>query len=306
MNRDDVAHCEELMRLYRDWLLLERNVSPNTVSAYTDDVGKLLDWLQAAGIMPEDAELRDLEAFASALHDAGICARSQARILSGVRSFYRFLLLEGRIASLPTELLPSPRLGEHLPEVLSVEEIDRMISWVDLSELEGQRNRTIIEMLYSCGLRVSELCNLRHSDIWRSEGLVRVLGKGRKERLVPISGRALGELKLWEECRGDIAVCAGHEDYEFLSFRRGRKLSRITVFHIVKQIARGAGIAKEISPHTFRHSFATHLLEGGANLRAIQEMLGHESINTTEIYTHLDMSRLREEIMMHHPRAARK
>ena len=281
-------------------------MTSNTVEAYTDDVGKLLLYLKDAGLQPESVKLENLEHFAAGLHDIGITPRSQARILSGVRSFYKFLLMDRRIDALPTELLPSPKIGEHLPEVLSVEEIDRIISGIDLSEKEGQRNRAIIEMLYSCGLRVSELCNLLISDIWRDEGFVKVMGKGRKERFVPISGRALRELSLWEECRCHINIRPGNEDYVFLSFKRGRKLSRITVFHIVKVLAENAGITKEISPHTFRHSFATHLLEGGANLRAIQEMLGHESIATTEIYTHLDNSRLREEILRHHPRAFAK
>ena len=281
-------------------------MTSNIVEAYTDDVGKLLLYLKDAGLQPESVKLENLEHFAAGLHDIGITPRSQARILSGVRSFYKFLLMDRRIDALPTELLPSPKIGEHLPEVLSVEEIDRIISGIDLSEKEGQRNRAIIEMLYSCGLRVSELCNLLISDIWRDEGFVKVMGKGRKERFVPISGRALRELSLWEECRCHINIRPGNEDYVFLSFKRGRKLSRITVFHIVKVLAENAGITKEISPHTFRHSFATHLLEGGANLRAIQEMLGHESIATTEIYTHLDNSRLREEILRHHPRAFAK
>lgn len=294
------------MSLYRDYLRLEKNMTSNTVEAYTDDVGKLLLYLKDAGLQPESVKLENLEHFAAGLHDIGITPRSQARILSGVRSFYKFLLMDRRIDALPTELLPSPKIGEHLPEVLSVEEIDRIISGIDLSEKEGQRNRAIIEMLYSCGLRVSELCNLLISDIWRDEGFVKVMGKGRKERFVPISGRALRELSLWEECRCHINIRPGNEDYVFLSFKRGRKLSRITVFHIVKVLAENAGITKEISPHTFRHSFATHLLEGGANLRAIQEMLGHESIATTEIYTHLDNSRLREEILRHHPRAFAK
>ena len=270
-------------------------MTSNTVEAYTDDVGKLLLYLKDAGLQPESVKLENLEHFAAGLHDIGITPRSQARILSGVRSFYKFLLMDRRIDALPTELLPSPKIGEHLPEVLSVEEIDRIISGIDLSEKEGQRNRAIIEMLYSCGLRVSELCNLLISDIWRDEGFVKVMGKGRKERFVPISGRALRELSLWEECRCHINIRPGNEDYVFLSFKRGRKLSRITVFHIVKVLAENAGITKEISPHTFRHSFATHLLEGGANLRAIQEMLGHESIATTEIYTHLDNSRLEKK-----------
>lgn len=306
MNQDAAQHGEELLSLYRDYLRLEKNMTSNTVEAYTDDVGKLLLYLKDAGLQPESVRLENLEHFAAGLHDIGITPRSQARILSGVRSFYKFLLMDRRIDALPTELLPSPKIGEHLPEVLSVEEIDRIISGIDLSEKEGQRNRAIIEMLYSCGLRVSELCNLLISDIWRDEGFVKVMGKGRKERFVPISGRALRELSLWEECRCHINIRPGNEDYVFLSFKRGRKLSRITVFHIVKVLAENAGITKEISPHTFRHSFATHLLEGGANLRAIQEMLGHESIATTEIYTHLDNSRLREEILRHHPRAFAK
>lgn len=306
MNQDAAQHGEELLSLYRDYLRLEKNMTSNTVEAYTDDVGKLLLYLKDAGLQPESVKLENLEHFAAGLHDIGITPRSQARILSGVRSFYKFLLMDRRIDTLPTELLPSPKIGEHLPEVLSVEEIDRIISGIDLSEKEGQRNRAIIEMLYSCGLRVSELCNLLISDIWRDEGFVKVMGKGRKERFVPISRRALRELSLWEECRCHINIRPGNEDYVFLSFKRGRKLSRITVFHIVKVLAENAGITKEISPHTFRHSFATHLLEGGANLRAIQEMLGHESIATTEIYTHLDNSRLREEILRHHPRAFAK
>lgn len=306
MNQDAAQHGEELLSLYRDYLRLEKNMTSNTVEAYTDDVGKLLLYLKDVGLQPESVKLENLEHFAAGLHDIGITPRSQARILSGVRSFYKFLLVDRRIDALPTELLPSPKIGEHLPEVLSVEEIDRIISGIDLSEKEGQRNRAIIEMLYSCGLRVSELCNLLISDIWRDEGFVKVMGKGRKERFVPISGRALRELSLWEECRCHINIRPGNEDYVFLSFKRGRKLSRITVFHIVKVLAENAGITKEISPHTFRHSFATHLLEGGANLRAIQEMLGHESIATTEIYTHLDNSRLREEILRHHPRAFAK
>lgn len=302
MNPGDFQHNDALLDSYREYLRLEKNLTANTVSAYTDDVEKLLRYLTAAGIPPEQAKLADLENFAAGLHDIGITPRSQARILSGVKSFYKFLLLDGRIDSLPTELLPMPQIGEHLPEVLAVEEIDSIIAAADLHEQEGQRNRTIIEMLYSCGLRVSELCELRLSDIFRAEGFVRVTGKGRKQRLVPISDRALRELSLWEEDRANINIRPGYEDYVFLSFTRGRKLSRITVFYIVRLLAARAGIRKEISPHTFRHSFATHLLEGGANLRAIQEMLGHQSISTTEIYTHLDTTRLREEILAHHPR----
>ena len=303
MNQDAAQHGEELLSLYRDYLRLEKNMTSNTVEAYTDDVGKLLLYLKDAGLQPESVKLENLEHFAAGLHDIGITPRSQARILSGVRSFYKFLLMDRRIDALPTELLPSPKIGEHLPEVLSVEEIDRIISGIDLSEKEGQRNRAIIEMLYSCGLRVSELCNLLISDIWRDEGFVKVMGKGRKERFVPISGRALRELSLWEECRCHINIRPGNEDYVFLSFKRGRKLSRITVFHIVKVLAENAGITKEISPHTFRHSFATHLLEGGANLRAIQEMLGHADISSTQIYSHLVSKQLKDVYNKAHPRA---
>lgn len=302
MNSEKSRHSEALLKGYRNYLLLERNLSANTVEAYSEDVSKLLSYLLSADIAPEKAQLSDLEAFAAGLHDIGISPRSQARILSGVKSFYKYLLAEHIIDDLPTELLPSPRTGEHLPEVLTLSEIDAIISASDPSEQEGQRNRTIIEMLYSCGLRVSELCNLRLSDIYAEEGFIKVTGKGRKQRLVPVSVRALRELSLWEEQRADINIRPGFEDFVFLSFTRGRKLSRITVFHIVKVLAARAGITKEISPHTFRHSFATHLLEGGASLRAIQEMLGHESISTTEIYTHLDSTRLREEILTHHPR----
>ena len=303
MNSAAASHSEELLSVFLDYLRLEKNVTSNTVEAYYNDVSKLLSFLDDCGVKPEAAELSNLENFAAALHDVGVSARSQARILSGVRAFYKFLLMDRRIENLPTELLPSPKIGEHLPEVLTVDEIDGIIEAIDLSEKEGQRNRTIIEMLYSCGLRVSELCNLHLSDIYRDEGFVRVLGKGRKERLVPISPRALKELSLWDEDRCHIDITPGHEDFVFLSFTRGKKLSRITVFHIVKVLAENAGITKEISPHTFRHSFATHLLEGGANLRVIQAMLGHESIATTQIYAHVDSTRLREIFRRCHPRA---
>jgi integrase/recombinase XerD len=272
------------------------------LDAYLRDVDKLLLYLGDVGVDPRQAKLEDLHGFVAGLHDIGIHPRSQARILSGVRSFYRFLLLDGFVETDPTELLPSPKIGEHLPEVLSLQEIDDIERAIDLSLPEGQRNRAIIEMLYSCGLRVSELCSLHLSDLYLDDGFVRVLGKGRKERLVPISGKAVEELGRWFSDRCHIDIKPGEEDYVFLSVRRGKHLSRIMVFHIVKQLAEMAGITKVISPHTFRHSFATHLLEGGANLRAIQTMLGHESIATTEIYTHIDRTRLREEILEHHPR----
>jgi integrase/recombinase XerD len=236
----------------------------------------------------------------------GICARSVARIISGVRSFYRFLLLDGYIENDPTELLESPKIGKHLPEVLSIEEIDKLLSVIDLSQLTGQRDRTVIEMLYSCGLRVSELCNLTLSDLFLDEGFLRVTGKGSKQRLVPISPRAIHELKLWFIDRNNIEPRAGEEDFVFLSQKRRQRLSRITVFHFIKIHAEAAGIVKTISPHTFRHSFATHLLEGGANLRAIQAMLGHESIATTEIYTHIDRRFLHEQVLNHFPRNKRE
>ena len=269
------------------------------------DLQKLLDFLSAGGIGFREVREDDLHAFMAGLSDIGIHPRSMARILSGIRSFYRFLCLEKEISQDPTELLESPKLGRHLPDVLTLQEIDSMIAAIDLSRPEGHRNRAMLEMLYSCGLRVSELCALRLSDLFLEEGFIRVWGKGGKERLVPISRRAVDELHDWFRWRNEIRMKPGAEDVVFLSVRRGAPLSRITVFYWVKEIAASAGIRKNISPHTFRHSFATHLLEGGANLRAIQAMLGHESISTTEIYTHVDRSRLRQEILRHHPRNMR-
>ena len=248
-----------------------------------------------------EVTLDDLETFSAGLHDIGINARSQARILSGVRAFYRFLLLEDYIQQDPWELLESPQTGRHLPDVLTVEEIDRLIGSIDRSSREGQRNRAILETLYSCGLRVSELCNLKLSDLYLNEGFIKVEGKGSKQRLVPISPKAISELNNYFPDRNAGLIKPGYEDFVFIS-RFGKNISRIMVFHIIKELAGMAGIKKTISPHTFRHSFATHLLEGGANLRAIQCMLGHESIGTTEIYTHIDRNRLRQEIIGHHPR----
>ena len=290
--------------MYRRYLRLQRNFSVNTIDAYLRDVQKLLVYLQGVGVAPLEAGIDDLRHFAAGLHDIGIGPRSQCRILSGVRSFYRFLLLDGYIESDPTELLESPQLGDHLPEVLTTEEVDRMEAAVDLSKWEGHRNRAIVEVLFSCGLRVSELVLLRLSSLYCDEGYVRVMGKGSKERLVPISQRALGELAFWfdDRCRMDIKP--GEEDYVFLN-RRGAHLTRTMILIIIKQLAEAAGIQKTVSPHTLRHSFATALLEGGADLRAIQAMLGHESISTTEIYTHIDTTTLREEILQHHPRNIR-
>ena len=291
-----------ILRRYRQYLLLERAFSKNTLDAYMKDLQKLLDFYDAEDVDFREVTLQQLQTFVATLLDLGITTRSIARVLAGVRTFYKFLQLESEIKSDPTELLESPSRSGHLPDVLSVEEIDLLIDTIDMDKAEGQRDRAILETLYSCGLRVSELCGLKMGDLFLNEGFIRVHGKGKKERLVPISPRAIDELNRWFEERDRIAIRPGHEDAVFVSFRRGTSLSRITIFHIVKTLAENAGIRTTISPHTFRHSFATHLLEGGANLRAIQEMLGHEEIGTTEIYMHLDRSHLREEILQHHPR----
>ncbi len=293
-----------LFEKFRRFLKLEKSFSDNTLDAYLKDVKKLSDYLNKVCIHPFDVTLDDLQHFLASLHDEEhqLLPSSQARMLSGIRSFYRYLLLEDYIQTDPTELMEWPTLGRHLPDVLTVQEIDDIIASVDLSKREGQRDRAILETLYSCGLRVSELCNLHLSDLNFDEGFLRVVGKGNKQRLVPISPRAIDELRTYFEFRAEIEPKRGHEDYVFLSFRRGTKLSRIMVFHIVKVQTEQAGITKVVSPHTFRHSFATHLLEGGANLRVIQCMLGHESIVTTEIYAHVDSRRMREEIIEHHPR----
>ena len=290
---------------YRRYLRLQRNFSVNTVEAYLADLQKLLSYLDGAGISIEEATLDDLRHFAAGLHDIGISPRSQCRILSGVRSFYRFMLLDGRMENDPTELLESPQLGEHLPEVLTTDEVDRMEAAVDLSKWEGHRNRAIVEVLFSCGLRVSELVTLRRSSLYLDQGFIRVMGKGSKERLVPISQRAITELGFWFDDRCHMDIRRGEEDYVFLN-RRGSHLTRTMILIIIKQLAAEAGITKTVSPHTLRHSFATVLLEGGADLRAIQVMLGHESIGTTEIYTHIDMTTLRQQILEHHPRNIEK
>ena len=290
---------------YRRYLRLQRNFSVNTVEAYLADLQKLLSYLDGAGISIEEATLDDLRHFAAGLHDIGISPRSQCRILSGVRSFYRFMLLDGRMENDPTELLESPQLGEHLPEVLTTDEVDRMEAAVDLSKWEGHRNRAIVEVLFSCGLRVSELVTLRLSSLYLDQGFIRVMGKGSKERLVPISQRVISELGFWFDDRCHMDIRRGEEDYVFLN-RRGSHLTRTMILIIIKQLAAEAGITKTVSPHTLRHSFATVLLEGGADLRAIQVMLGHESIGTTEIYTHIDMTTLRQQILEHHPRNIEK
>lgn len=292
---------ENIVRAYVRYLKLERNYSPNTLEAYRHDLGHLLAYCHREEKDVLQMKLEDLQHFAAGIHELGIGPTSQARILSGVRSFYRWLLLDGRIDADPTELLESPRLGEHLPEVLTTAEVDQLEGCIDLSKPEGQRNRAIIEVLFSCGLRVSELTHLRLSDLFLDEGYIRVMGKGSKERLVPISNRAIRELELWFYDRNLMTIKAGEEDYVFLN-RRGAHLTRTMILIMVKRQAEAAGIQKTISPHTLRHSFATALLEGGADLRVIQAMLGHEDIGTTEIYTHIDTTTLREEILQHHPR----
>ena len=290
---------------YRRYLKLQRDASPNTLEAYERDVLKLLRFLSEEGKQPAEAELSDLQTFAASLHDIGIGPRSQCRILSGVRSFYRFLLLDGYIEQDPTELLESPQTGEHLPEFLTPREVDQLEDSIDLSTPEGHRNRAIIEVLFSCGLRVTELVTLRLSNLFIDEQYLRVMGKGKKERLVPISGRALHELNSWFACRAQLNIQPGEEDYVFLN-RRGHHLTRTMILIMLKRQAEVAGIGKTISPHTLRHSFATALLEGGADLRVIQALLGHESIGTTEIYTHLSRQALREAVLHHHPRNIRQ
>ena len=295
------VNSKDILTRYKQYLRLEKSLSPKTVEAYLTDLNKLKQFLQDEHIDMRDATYEDLQTFSASLHDLGICPRSQARILSGIRSFYRYLVLDDHIEGDPSELLESPQTGFHLPEVLTIEEIDNLINAIDLSTREGQRNRAILETLYSCGLRVSELCNLKLSELYLDQGFIKVEGKGNNQRLVPISPRAIHELQLYFLDRNMAYIKPGYEDFIFIS-KRGKNISRIMVFHFIKELAERIQLQKNISPHTFRHSFATHLLEGGANLRAIQSMLGHESIGTTEIYTHIDRNRLRSEIIEHHPR----
>jgi len=294
----ETAH--PIVRKYVTFLKLEKSLSKHSVDAYLSDLQKLVDY---SGKVEKLLLLKstDLEEFLCQLRDCGIHARSQARILSGIKSFYRFLLLEDYLQVDPTELVDAPKLGRHLPEVLSVEEIDRIIGCIDLFSKEGQRNKAMLETLYSCGLRVSEMVTLKLSNCYFEEEYLLVEGKGSKQRLVPISQRAIREIRLWMPDRSALDIKKGQEDHVFLN-RRGSGLSRSMVFRIIQHLAGLAGITKTISPHTFRHSFATHLLEGGANLRVIQQMLGHESIQTTEIYTHMDKTYLRDQILRFHPR----
>ena len=289
-----------LVQKYKRYLLLEKGLSQNTVAAYLTDLNKLLRFVESKELSVKEIETSHIEEFLAQLYDDGIKARSIARVLSGIKSFYHFLILDGYIESNPVSLIESPQLGFKLPTVLSVEEIDLILSVIDVSTVEGARNYAIIETLYSCGLRVSELTNLRFTNLFFDEGFIRVDGKGSKQRLVPISDVAIKKINNYLEHRNKLIAKKGSEDYVFIS-KRGTAISRITVFYYVKKYTEEAGITKTISPHIFRHSFATHLLERGANIRHVQAMLGHEKITTTEIYTHLDMDFFRQEIISHHP-----
>ena len=290
---------------FRAYLLLERSLSTNTLDAYLNDVQKFVRYLeiQQLDIAPRAVQRVDLERFIFWVNDLGLEASSQSRLISGLRAFYKFLLVEDMLDDDPTELLETPRLQRKMPEVLSIDEVGRMLKSVDLSEPQGHRNRAIIEVLYACGLRVSELVNMRISNLFLDQGFIKVLGKNDKERLVPIGGEAIEQLRIYltDYRNKQDNVVSGHENFVFLN-RRGQQLTRVMVFYIVKDLAALAGITKTISPHTFRHSFATHLVEGGADLKAVQDMLGHESITTTELYTHLNTEYLKETILMYHPR----
>lgn len=298
---DKKNSSNDMVAGYMRYLKLERNYSANTLDAYRRDLRRLLDFMAREGLTATEIQLENLQTFAAELHDMGVGPSSQCRILSGVRSFFRYLLTDGYRDDDPTELLESPQTAEKLPEVLSVSEVDRMEESIDLTRWEGHRNRAIIEVLFSCGLRVTELVTLQLDNLYLEEGYVRIMGKDSKERLVPISGRAVSELMLWFDDRRRMNIKPGEEGYVFLN-RRGAHLTRTMILIMIKRQAAEAGITKTISPHTLRHSFATALLEGGADLRAIQELLGHENIGTTEIYTHMDLTALRQEILEHHPR----
>ncbi|MEN9700399.1 MAG: hypothetical protein RLZZ301_1597 [Bacteroidota bacterium] len=295
-------HWERYIKDFVSYLKIERGLAENSILAYQHDVERMLHFMQDHRKAVEEISYEDLKNFVALLFDLGLSARSQARIISGIKQFFRFMILENNLANDPSELLEQPKLGRKLPEVLSMEEIDALIDAIDLSKAEGQRNRAMLETLYSCGLRVSELIGLRFSDLFFEEGFIRVIGKGNKERLVPVSKQVEHEITLYKtEYRSLLPIQKGAETLVFLN-RRGAQLTRVMVFTIIKNIAAQIGLKKNTSPHTFRHSFATHLIEGGANLRAVQEMLGHESITTTEIYTHLDQRFLQRAILSHHPR----
>lgn len=299
-----MSSWERYIKEFVAYIKIEKGLAENSIFAYQNDVRKLAEFAQVKGIeSPTGITFNHLKKFVQELYDLGLGARSQSRIISGVKQFFLFLMLEGEIKSDPSELLEMPKIGRKLPEVLSIEEIDQMIDEIDLSTKEGHRNKAILETLYSCGLRVSELVNLRFEDLFFDEGFIRVIGKGNKQRLVPVSPSVEKEIGIYNDhIRRHMKIQPGNEKYVFLN-RRGAKLTRVMIFTIIKNLAERIGLKKNVSPHTFRHSFATHLLEGGANLRAIQEMLGHESITTTEIYTHLDQQFLKEAIESFHPRS---
>lgn len=300
-SQHDNSPLLQTIKLYVRYLRLERNLSPNTIEAYRNDLAHLEAFMMRNNLKIENVTLEQLHTFAASLHEYGITPRSQARVLSGVRSFFRFLVLDGVVESDPTELLEWPSLPEHLPVVLTLEEIDRIEDSIDLSKAEGARNRAIIEVLFSCGLRVSELVNMKLSDLYLEDRVLLVRGKGNKERLVPVSNKAITDLKRWFFDRNLMKIKPGEDDYVFLN-RRGAHLTRTMILIMVKRQAEEAGIKKTISPHTFRHSFATALLQGGADLRSIQAMLGHEKIDTTLVYTHISNEQLRKAILEHHPR----
>jgi integrase/recombinase XerD len=300
-----VMHWQKSIKEFESFLRLEKSLSANSIEAYSTDVKKLVSFLEfrKAGTGPCDIKPDILREFITWIHELGMSPRSQSRVISGIKAFYKFLLLSDQIDKDPSELLESPRIGRKLPEILSTVEIDKMLAAIDQSKPEGRRNRAMLETLYSCGLRVSELVNMQISNIFKKDGFIKVVGKGNKERLVPISDKALNDINNYMPDRHSLAkIDKKDADILFLN-RRGRRLSRVMIFIIIKNLAEIVEIKKKISPHTFRHSFATHLVEGGADLRAVQEMLGHESIITTEIYTHLDREYLRDAIIRFHPRA---
>ncbi len=297
-----MSYSERYIKQFVAYLKIEKGLADNSIFAYQSDVDKLLTFAKSQNKEITELQYTDLNTFAGVLYDLGLRPKSQARVISGIKQFYGFLLMEDIVKFDPSESLELPKLGRKLPEVMSIEEIDRMIAAIDLSKPEGQRNKAILETLYSCGLRVSELVNLKFADLYFDEGFIRVIGKGNKQRLVPVSPSVEKEINFYKiHTRNHLNVAKGSENIVFLN-RRGAQLTREMIFTIVKNLSKEIGLTKTVSPHTFRHSFATHLLEGGANLRAIQEMLGHESITTTEIYTHLDQGYLREAILSFHPR----
>lgn len=293
---------EKLIAMFDAWLSMEKGLSANTVEAYNDDILKLLKYIADRHRCPEEIEEADLHEFLATLYDLGISARTQARIISGIRSFFSFLKITGKVKDNPAVLLKMPKLGKHFPDILTVEEIDAMEAAIDVFTYEGCRNRAIVEVMYSCGLRVSEVVSLRISNLFLQEEYIMVEGKGSKQRLVPISETAITLIRDYLAVRGDVNVKSDAEDILFLN-RRGSGMSRVMIFYIVKDLCEQCGIHKNISPHSLRHSFATHMLEGGANIRAIQQLLGHESISTTEIYVHIDCSYLRREVVNCHPRS---